>query len=120
MAFYNYGKVRAKVTADNLLCSWKEFFSTGTNWKDLEANISYEEYCTISDKEHLKKIQQMPVHFLCESGKGFFVKQENGDLALKKEMEAVIENPVLAEQMRDVIDYRTMDYYQRRYMAGKE
>lgn len=62
----------------------------------------------------------MPVHFLCESGKGFFVKQENGELALKKEMEAVIEKPVLAEQMRDVIDYRTMDYYQRRYMAGKE
>ena len=62
----------------------------------------------------------MPVHFLCESGKGFFVKQENGELTLKKEMEAVIENPVLAEQMRDVIDYRTMDYYQRRYMAGKE
>lgn len=120
MAFCNDGKVRAKVTADNLLCSWKDFFSTGTNWKDLEANISYEEYCAISDKEHLKKIQQMPVHFLCESGKGFFVKQENGELALKKEMEVVIENPVLAEQMRDVIDYRTMDYYQRRYMAGKE
>lgn len=82
--------------------------------------VANEEYCTISDKEHLKKIQQMPVHFLCESGKGFFVKQENGDLALKKEMEVVIENPVLAEQMRDVIDYRTMDYYQRRYIAGKE
>ena len=30
----------------------------------------------------MKKIQQMPVHFLCESGKGFFVKQENGEETL--------------------------------------
>ena len=26
-----------------------------------------------------------------------------------------IEEPVLAEQMKDVIEYRAMDYYRRRY-----
>lgn len=76
MAFYNDGDVRMSVSEEQLLASWKEFFSTGTNWKDLETGITYERYQAISDKDHLKKIIQMPVHFLQESGKGFFVKED--------------------------------------------
>ena len=57
----------------------------------------------------------MPVHFLLEAGKGFFVERDDAVLGLREEMRSVIGNPVLAEQMKDVIDYRTMDYYQRRY-----
>ena len=56
MAFYNRGDVRMEVSEEELLASWKEFFSTGTNWKDLETDITYEKYCNISDKDHVKKI----------------------------------------------------------------
>ena len=115
MAFYNHGKVRMTVSEEELLTSWKEFFSTGTNWKDLEAGITYQKYCEISDKDHVKKILQMPVHFLQQSGKGFFVKKDGVALALKEELHSVIGQPVFAEQMKDVIEYRIMDYYQRRY-----
>lgn len=115
MAFYNHGNVRMTVTEEQLLISWKEFFSVGTNWKDLEAGITYEKYQAISDKEHVKKILQMPVHFLQESGKGFFVKQDGAALALKEDLRDVVSSPAFVEQMKDVIEYRTMDYYQRRY-----
>lgn len=115
MAFYNHGKILMQVTEQQLLDSWKEFFSTGTNWKDLESGINYERFIAISDKEHIKKIIQMPVHFLQESGKGFFIKKEECVLALRDELKDVVGNPVFVEQMKDVIDYRTMDYYQRRY-----
>lgn len=119
MAFYNHGKVLMQVTEQQLLDSWKEFFSTGTNWKDLESEISYERFIAISDKEHIKKIIQMPVHFLQESGKGFFIKNDGCVLALRDELKDVVGNPVFVEQMKDVIDYRTMDYYQRRYRNEK-
>ena len=115
MAFYNHGNVRMEVTEMELLESWKEFFSTGTNWKDLDTGITYEEYCKISDKDHIKKIIQMPVKFLLKSGGGFFVKKEGVVLALRDEMGEMVKNPVLAEQMKDVIEYRAMDYYRRRY-----
>ncbi len=115
MAFYNHGNVRSQVSEEELLDSWKEFFSTGTNWKDLDTGITYEKYCSISDKEHIKKILQMPVHFLQESGKGFFVKKEGTALALKEELTDVILQPAFGEQMKDVIEYRVMDYYRRRY-----
>ena len=119
MAFYNHGNVRMHVTEEQLLVSWKEFFSTGKNWRDLEKDITRERYCAITDKEHIRKIMNMPVHFLLESGKGFFVKEEGYALALRKEFESVISLPGFSEQMKDAIDYRVMNYYQRRYRGER-
>ena len=114
MAFYNNSDVLMEVSEKQLLSSWKEFFSTGTNWKDLDKNMTLQKYKDISDKDHLKKILAMPVHFLLESGKGFFVKNDDVALGLREELRPLIDNPVMIRQMKDVIDYRTMDYYQRR------
>ena len=97
----------------------KEFFDTGTNWKDLKTNITFEEYQNISDKTHISNILKNPVHFLQESGKGFFIKKDCFALALRDDLKEVIRLPEFAIQMKDVIEYRTMDYYQRRYRAGK-
>lgn len=115
MAFYNNSNVLMEVSEKQLLSSWKEFFSTGTNWKDIDKNMTLQKYKDISDKDHLKKILAMPVHFLLESGKGFFVRNDEMVLGLREELRPLIDNPVMTQQMKDVIDYRTMDYYQRRY-----
>lgn len=115
MEFYNHGAIRMEVTEQQLLASWKEFFSTGTNWKDLDKDMTYEKYTTISDKEHINKILKMPVNYLQLSGDGFFVKRDGCALALSEKLQDVIDNLVFVDQMRDVIKYRTMDYYQRRY-----
>lgn len=115
MAFYNHGDIRMEVTEQQLLASWKEFFSTRTNWKDLDKDMTYEKYMAISDKEHINKILKMPVNYLQLSGNGFFVKRDGCALALSEKLQDVIDNPVFVDQMRDVIKYRTMDYYQRRY-----
>ena len=40
MAFYNQGMIRKSVTEEQLLISWKEFFDTGTNWKDLQDGMT--------------------------------------------------------------------------------
>ena len=115
MAFYNNSYVLMEVSEKQLLSSWKKFFSTGTNWKDLDKSMTLQKYNDISDKDHLKKILAMPVHFLLESGKGFFIKNDDVILGLREELRPLIDNPVMIQQMKDVIDYRTMDYYQRRY-----
>ena len=36
-------------------------------------------------------------------------------LGLREELSSLVGNTVMVEQMKDVLDYRTMDYYQRRY-----
>lgn len=118
MAFYNNGDMRINVTDEQLLVSWKVFFDQNGNWKDLDKNMSYEKYKSISNKAHLKKILTMPVHFLQESGKGFFVKRDGFAISLKSELERYIENPVFVEQMKDIVEYRAMDYYWRRYRGN--
>ena len=120
MAFYNHGNILMEVSETQLLSSWKEFFSTGTSWKDLDKNMTIQKYNDISDREHLKKIISMPVHFLLESGKGFFVKKDGAAIGLREELRPLIDNPVMVCQMKDVIDYRAMDYYQRRYRMTQE
>ena len=120
MAFYNHGNILMEVSEAQLLSSWKEFFSTGTNWKDLDKNMTIQKYNDILDREHLKKILSMPVHFLLESGKGFFVKKDGAAIGLREELRPLIDNPVMVCQMKDVIDYRAMDYYQRRYRMTQE
>ena len=120
MAFYNHGNILMEVSEEQLLSSWKEFFSTGTNWKDLDKNMTIQKYNSISDKEHLKKILSMPVHFLLELGKGFFVKKDGVAIGLREELRPLIDNSVMVCQMKDVIDYRAMDYYQRRYRQSQE
>ncbi len=115
MAFYNHGNILMEVTEAQLLAAWKEFFETGTNWKDLDKDMTIEKYRNISDREHIKKILQMPVHFLKESGKGFFVDKEGAALALCDELKECIKDKAFAEHFKDVIDYRAMDYYKRRY-----
>ena len=116
MAFYNHGECEnGSVRGGTSGKLGKKFFSTGTNWKDLEKEITYEEYRKISDKNHIQKIMKMPVRFLLKSGEEFFVKKDGAALALRDEMEEIVKEPVLAEQMKDVIEYRAMDYYRRRY-----
>lgn len=117
MTFYNNGNMRLNVTDEQLLVSWKAFFNQNGNWKDLDKNMSYEKYKSISDKAHLKKILAMPVHFLQESGKGFFVKRDGFAISLKSELERYIGNPTFVEQVKDIVEYRAMDYYWRRYKA---
>lgn len=113
-SFYRSGKVQMQVTEEDLLKYWKEFFAANENWKDLGVS-SYQEYLKISDKAHMSNILKNPVNFLQKSGRGYFVKEEGCALALREELADVIGTETFMEQMKDVVEYRILDYYKRRY-----
>ena len=120
MSFFNNGKIRSELTEDDLLETWKAFFSTNDNWKDLGKDITREEYLQISDRAHLSNILKNPVNFLKKSGKGFFTEKEGYAIALNDELRDVILLPAFSAQMKDVIEYRTAEYYRRRYQDRKD
>lgn len=88
--FYNEGNIRITITDAEVVESWKKFFNRGTNWKDFQNVVSYEEYQKITDKQHLSKAKSVPIKFLKASGKGFFVDKEGYALAIRDELEDVI------------------------------
>jgi len=114
-SFYDNGKILSEIDDKRVLKKWKEFFSTDTNWKDLNLDISYEDYKNISDKEHLKKIKNMPIRFLIESGNGFFEEKDGCVLAINEKLNDVLNNPFMSKHIKDILDYRTVEYYRRRY-----
>ncbi|RKJ47661.1 NgoFVII family restriction endonuclease [bacterium 1XD42-54] len=117
-SFYNDGDVRLAVKEEEVLAAWKRFFDNGTNWKDFSAGISYADYKTMTDMQHLSKAKSMPVRFLKASGKGFFIEKDGYVLAVRDDLSEVIGNEAFKKHMKDILEYRTMEYYRRRY-TGK-
>ena len=114
-SFYNDGDVRLAVTDTQILTAWKNFFDNGTNWKDFSTDISFEDYQQMTDKQHLSKAKSMPVKFLKASGKGFFIEKEGYALALRDDLKEIIDNEAFKKHMKDILEYRTMEYYRRKY-----
>lgn len=118
-AIYNDSDIRMEVTNEEIVDCWKAFFDANENWRDFDSDMTYEKYRNITDKAHLKKIMQMPVNFLIKSGDGFFCEKEGYVIALNDGLKDVVKTEAFAEQMRDVVEYRVLDYYQRRYDRKK-
>lgn len=78
-------------------------------------NFPREDYRKITDKQHLSKAKSMPIKFLKASGKGFFVDKEGYALAIREELAEIVDHEAFRRQMKDILDYRTMEYYRRRY-----
>jgi len=116
-SFYNNGDVRLAVTDSELVKSWRSFFDTDMNWRDLSSDITYETYKKISDKQHLSKAKTMPIKFLKASGKGFFIDKDGYAAAIRDELKDIIHLPAFIHHMKDILDYRTMEYYRRRYLS---
>jgi superfamily II DNA or RNA helicase/HKD family nuclease len=114
-SFYNKGNILLEVTEDQVLACWKDFFDRNKNWRDFSDGITYEEYKRMTDKQHLAKAKTMPIKFLKASGKGFFVDKEGYALAIREDLRAAIKSDAFRDHMNDILEYRTMDYYRRRY-----
>ena len=114
-SFYHEGDIRLAVTDEEVLEAWKKFFDNGTNWKDFAPDISYADYKSMTDKQHLSKAKSMQIKFLRASGKGFFIEKAGYALAIREDLETVIGNAAFKGHMKDILDYRTMEYYRRRY-----
>lgn len=114
-AFHNDGQIRMQVTKEEVVLAWKQFFNQNGNWRDLEKDMTYESYKKIPDKKHFQNANKNPIHYLKKSGNGFFVEKEGYALAIREELRDVIKNPAFQKHMKDILDYRVMDYYRTRY-----
>ena len=118
MAFYHDGEIKMSIDEDDIYRSYMKFYKTANNWKDLEKDKGTSDFKTWDKKRCVSEALKNPVKFLTESGRGFFVKKEGTVLALNDQLKQVVKQPGFAEQMKDIIEYRTMNYYRMRYEAG--
>ncbi len=98
-----------------LLKSWKAFFGKNGNWKDLNKANTYEDFLNMSDKIHIENIKKNPVNFLKKSASDFFISTENSPIALSPQLRPFFKNSYFIAHFKDILNYRTIDYYSRRY-----
>lgn len=117
-AFIAKGHVTGHVSKGDILSSWKEFFKSNRNWRDLSGVNSYKEYLSKDDNWHDKKIKEMPIKYLKSSGLGYVKCQaltEDNYLEFDDKVKEIISLSGVYEQVKDILDYRVQDYYWRRY-----
>ncbi len=114
-AFIGEEGIRKEIGEKEVVKNWVEFFSNGTNVKDLSYVDSKEELKNINEKNHLRKIKQMPIKHLVQSGKGYFITGETFVLGLCDELDPYRNDAFFIRQFKDILDYRTLDYYRKRY-----
>ena len=62
----------------------------------------------------------MPIKYLKTSEKSFFIEKEGYAIAIRDELGGVLGNEALKSHMKDVLEYRTMEYYRRRYVEKEQ
>lgn len=119
-AFLDGSVLKSTVTEKDLLQSWLSFFSGNRNWIDLDKDMTYEKFLKISRKRHADKIFDMPVKFLLKTENMFFRQEKPRTLSLNPKLSNILSRPEFAAEFRDIINYRTVEYYRRRYEKETE
>ncbi len=116
-AFVSDFEIASSRSDQEILPGWKDFFGRNENWKDLPKVKSFSQYEAIKDKAHLTNIRSNPMHFLAKSSKGLFLLEDKGHrLRLNPELEPFLKDLDLIHQWKDIIRYRALNYYRRRYL----
>ena len=115
MAFYNGGDIKTAIDEEDIYRGYMDFYYTANNWKDMEKDKSTSDFRTWGKRRCVSEALKNPVRFLMQSGDGFFVQEEGMVLALNPQLHEAVGLPGFAEQMKDVIEFRTMNYYRKRY-----
>ena len=115
-ALLGEGEIKEKITYQEVVKAWKDFFAQDRNWRDLPNIKSYNAYKELTDDWHLAKIKKMPLHYLQSD---FF--QTNGEYALVicETMHQYLSSEVVREHFKDIVTYRALDYYRRRYITER-
>ena len=99
----------------------KEFCKRGIKsvavYSNADGEFSEERNVAIEQLKN-QEIKSMPIKFLKASGKGFFIDKDGYALGIRDELADVIKVDAFKEQMKDIIEYRTMEYYRRRYVEN--
>lgn len=115
LAFYNDGNVKMEITEDDVYNCYRTFYNQGINWKDLDKHKSSSDFRNWDKKKYVNEAKKNPVAAFKKSGKGFFVEKSGYVLALNSQLTEIIDIELFKSNMKDIIDYRVMTYYQRRY-----
>src|SRR3712207_1973330 len=118
LAFYNKGDIKFSITDDDIYNVFKEFYAEGSNSVDLLQHKNTKDFKSWNKDKYVKLAKDNPIKFLNKTHRDFF--SINKDVfCLNEELKIYKDNASFKEHFKDVIDYRTKQYYKNRFKDGK-
>ncbi|MBC3887810.1 NgoFVII family restriction endonuclease [Acetobacterium paludosum] len=113
LAFYNGGRIKMAISADDIGASFMAFYANASNRIDLLRDKSTADALNWGKKEYVALANRNPVHFLAQTAGEYFVKADDR-FCLAPALQAFIANPAFIAHFKDIIDYRTKRFYKER------
>ncbi|MBP1918003.1 DEAD/DEAH box helicase family protein [Youngiibacter multivorans] len=113
LAFHNGGKVRAKITDDDIYESFREFYTHGANRVDMLRDKGTAGYMDWGRKEYVDLARKNPLQFLQKTSPEFFNTCEDG-FCLNQELWQYLDDEEFTRQFGDVISFKTRKFYKER------
>ena len=114
-AFYNEGDIKMEIMEDDVYKSMKEFYEYASNGVDMLQHKSSKDYKNWGRDKYLSLARKNPIKFLNKSSGEFFIKRDGCELALADELEKYIHLETFKQHFRDIIEYKTLNYYKTRF-----
>ena len=114
LAFYNDGNMVMELDKSDIAKSFRNFYSYGSNGIDMKKHKSTEDYKSWNDDKYYKLAKDNPINALCKTHGEFFTF-ENDKFYLSKSLESYINNEEFLAHFKDIIDFRTVEYYKVRF-----
>jgi len=115
LAFYHPEKVNESVTDKMVYESFYHYYRTGENKVDMLKDNSSKLFENWTQNEYIQLARKNPIHFMLQSHGEWFCIKDGSELALQDRLLPWLDNSVFIRQLKDVIDYRSMDYFYRKF-----
>ena len=112
LAFYNDGDMKLEINENDIYESFKDFYLQGSNQADLNRNKSTKDFMSFEKRDYLKLAENPKKAFL-KTHKDFFY-EKNNLYCLNDELVNFREDKAFLDNLKDVIEYRTMRFYKER------
>lgn len=111
LAFYNNGHIKSVIDSDDIYESFEVFFQKGSNKVDVLKE--YPNFHNWVKKDYIARSKQ-PINALSKTHSDFFIK-DNDFIFLSEDLENYYTNDLFIKHFKDVIDFRTKEYYKNRF-----
>lgn len=119
LAFYNDGDIKMEITDEDVYKSMLEFYSDSSNGVDMLKDNATKDYKSWDKRKYISLAKRNPIKFLNRSAGEFFIKKDGCALALSDDLKEFIKKESFIEHFKDIIEYRTLNYYKTRFEDKK-
>lgn len=114
LAFISEHRIKNKLTDEDVIKAFRDFYSSGITYMDMEKDKSTKNFAQWNDKKILHLAKENPIRYLVSSAPDLFIPQDNV-LKLTSSLSPYLEDQNLLKEFSDAINLRKLEYFWKRF-----